>query len=146
MEEDLKGITTPNHNPPVLSPIVQRRDQGYSRLARVLVDIGSSVDILYWVAVLNLRLQEEDLPSGITSVKGFSQVEIRVAGVVTLPIMLGDHAKETTINVTFTVVRMTSSYNAILGRVTMHNLQVVTLTYHQCMKFPIEARICTIKG
>lgn len=62
-----------------------------------------------------------------------------------LPLTLGDHAKETTININFILVLMTFS-NAILGRVTLHALQAVMSTYHQCMKFPMEVGICTIKG
>lgn len=57
----------------VISLVIQRRDQGYSWLARVLVDTGASVDILYWDAFLNLRLQEEDLRPAKTLIKGFIQ-------------------------------------------------------------------------
>lgn len=76
-DKDLEGITTSHHDPLVISPVIQRRDNGYSRLARVLVDIGASVNVLYWDAFLNLRLREEDLKSSTKSVKGFSQAKIR---------------------------------------------------------------------
>lgn len=37
-------------------------------------------------------------------------------------------------------------YNVILGRVTLHDLQVISSSYHQCMKFPTETRVCKDKG
>lgn len=38
IEEDLKEVTVPHHDPLVITPIIGRRDEGKSRLTRVLVN------------------------------------------------------------------------------------------------------------
>lgn len=45
--KDLEDVTIPHHDPLVVSPIIQRRDGGFSKVARVLMDTGASIDILY---------------------------------------------------------------------------------------------------
>lgn len=37
-------------------------------------------------------------------------------------------------------------YNILLGRPWIHSLQVMSSTYHQCIKFPFNGREITIKG
>lgn len=45
--EDLEGITTLHHDPLVISLVIHRRDNRYSRLERVIVDTRASIGVLY---------------------------------------------------------------------------------------------------
>lgn len=47
-------------------------------------------------------------------------MKISVAGIINLPVTLGDGSQETTRSITFTVIRFNSGYNAILGRAALH--------------------------
>lgn len=51
-----------------------------------------------------------------------------------------------TVQVDFTMAKFTSGYNTILGRATLHTLQGVTSTYHQCLKFCTGSGVCCVKG
>lgn len=50
------------------------------------------------------------------------------------------------VNVKFTVVSLMWGYNAILRRIALHNFQVMTSSYHQCLKFPTATSVCVVKG
>lgn len=112
----------------------------------MLVDTGASVDIIYWDAFKNLGLEESSLEVDNTPIKGFRQMKIPVAGIIILPITLGEGELATTKPVNFTVVRFNSGYNAILGRAALHEFGVVSSSFHQCLKFPARKGICCVKG
>lgn len=58
-------------------------------------------------------------------VQGFDQSEVPTVGLVTFLVSFGNHTRDTTIAVRFTVVRMDSSYNIILSRLSLHALRAV---------------------
>lgn len=140
-DEDTKEVKYPHQDPLVISPIINE-----FIVQRVLVDTGASVDVMYWDAFKNLGLEESNLTPYSTSIKGFGQMRIPVAGTITLPITLGEGKMATTRSITFTVVRFNSGYNVILGRVALHQFEAVSSSYHQCMKFPSTRGICCVKG
>lgn len=139
-------MRTSHHDPLVITPIVQRRDQQKIRLDRVLVNTGASVDVLYWNAFDQLGFCKADLGPCGSLVTRFVQGEVPVLGTIVLQVTLGSHAKATTIEVKFTVVAFSFGYNAILGRVALHAFGAVTSSLHQCLKFSSEAGVCTVKG
>lgn len=65
---------------------------------------------------------------------------------ILVPVTLGRHAQAKTVDVNFMVVNITSCYNAILGRAALHAFQAVMSSLHQCLKFPTEGGMCTVKG
>lgn len=80
-----------------------------------------------------------------TSIRGFGQRQVPTIGTTSLDVTFGKGRQETTRKIKFIVVRMVSKYNEKLGRMALHALQAVASSYHQCLKFPTEPRICTIK-
>ena len=46
----------------------------------------------------------------------------------------------------FVVVDCSSSYNAIIGRLTLNSWKAVTSTYHLSVKFPTEYGIREVQG
>lgn len=75
-----------------------------TRLLRVLVDIGASVDILFRNVVKNLQLKEEDLKPNHATIKGFGQTKIPIVGRIIVPIILGKGIQATTFQVEFIVI------------------------------------------
>ena len=46
----------------------------------------------------------------------------------------------------FQVLDIVFSYNLLFGRLWIHKMQVVTSTYHQCIKFPFNGVVILIPG
>ena len=61
---------------------------------RVLVDNGSSVDILYYPAFQQMRLERDLLHPVCSSLIGFGGMKVQPVGTVTLPVVVGHtHSK-----------------------------------------------------
>ena len=82
---------------------------------RVLVDNGSSVDILYYSAFQQMGIGRERLISTNALLVSFGGIRVLPLGVVTLFVVVGDYPQQITKNVTFLVANCSSAYNAILG-------------------------------
>ena len=105
---------------------------------RVLVDNGSSVDILYYPAFQQMRLGWDQLRPICSPLVGFGGMKVQPVGTITLPIVVGSYPQQIAKEVNFLVVDYLSSYNAIIGRPTLNRWKVVTSTYHLPIKFSIE--------
>ena len=58
---------------------------------RVLVDNGSSTDILYYPAFQQMRIEKEQLIPTNAPLEGFGGTRVYPLGVVTLPVTIGDY-------------------------------------------------------
>ena len=105
---------------------------------RVLVDNGSSTDILYYLVFQQMRIDRDRLIPVNASLVGFGGIRVHPLGAVTLSVTVGDYSQQITKDVTFLVVDCSSAYNAILGRPTLNSWKALTLTYHLMIKFPNE--------
>ena len=105
---------------------------------RVLVDNGSSVDILYYPAFEQMRLRRDQLRPVCSPLIGFGGMKVQLVSTITLPIMVGSYLQQITKEVNFLVVDCSSSYNAIIGRPTLNSWKAVTSTYHFLVKFLTE--------
>ena len=65
---------------------------------------------------------------------------------ISLQITVGTYPKQATKKVEFLVVDYPSTYNVIIGRLTLNRLQAVTSTYHLLVHFPIENGVGEMKG
>ena len=113
---------------------------------RVLVDDGSSANILYYPAFQQMRLGPDLLRPACSSLIGFGGMKMQPIGTVTLPIVVGSYPKQVTKSVNFLVVDYSSSYNAIIRRPTLNSWKAVTSTYHLSVKFPTECGIGQVQG
>ena len=105
---------------------------------QVLVDNGSSTDILYYPAFQQIRIDREKLVPINAPLVGFGGTRVFPIGAVTLSVTVGDYPQQITKDVTFLVVDCSSAYNAILGRPTLNLWKAVTSTYHLMIKFPTD--------
>ena len=88
---------------------------------RVLVDNGSSADILYYPAFQQMRLGRDQLRPVCSPLIGFGGMKVQPVGTITLPIVVGSYSQQITREVNFLVVDYSSSYNAIIGRPTLNS-------------------------
>ncbi|XP_074591721.1 uncharacterized protein LOC141847563 [Curcuma longa] len=139
--QDLEGVDTPHDDALVIRATIANYD-----VARVFVDTGSSVNVLYKEAFDRMQLDEGDLQPLATSLFGFSGHEVQPLGQIRLPLSLGKEPLRRTRATLFTVVEAPSAYNVILGRPALSSFGAVVSTYHQKLKFPVHNQVGSVGG
>ena len=109
-EEDKRCL----HHPHDDALIVSLRVGDYN-IHWVLIDNGSSTDILYYIAFQQMRIDRERLIPTNAPFVGFGGSRVFPLGAVTLSVIVGDYPQQIARDVTFLVVDCSSAYNAILG-------------------------------
>nr|XP_009388363.1 PREDICTED: uncharacterized protein LOC103975179 [Musa acuminata subsp. malaccensis] len=117
-----------------------------AQVRRIMVDTGSSADILYWDAFQKLGLVKENMKPVCSTLTGFTGASISSLGVITLPLTLGAFPKAKTVMTSFLVVDLPTAYNAILGRPTLNKTRAVISTYYQTIKFPTHDGVGEVAG
>ena len=105
---------------------------------RVLVDNESSSDILYYPAFQQMNLGRDQLHPVHSPLVGFGGMKVQPFGTISLPVVVRAYPQQVTRNVNFLVVDCSSSYNAIIRRLTLNSWKAVTSTYHLLVKFPTK--------
>lgn len=137
-ECDMEGVTFPHSDALVLSIPIQHK-----MVRRVLVDQGSSAEILYYIAFKALGFTKDHLSLVDVPLVGFTGIPVYPVGKIVLPVF----ADLVQLDMEFIVVNSPSPNNAILGRNWMHDMKAVASTLHQCVRFIGEfGRQETIKG
>ena len=132
-DEDVGRIHHPHNNAIVITLLTA----DYTT-KRVLVDNGSSTDILYYLAFQQMRLGRDQLRPVCSPLVGFEGMKVQPVGTITLPFVVGSYPQQIAKEVNFLVVDCSSSYNAIIERLTLNRWKAVTSTYHLSVKFPTE--------
>ena len=112
----------------------------------VLVDNGSSTDILYYPTFQQMRLGRDQLRLVNSPLVGFKGMKVQPVRTITLPMVVGAYPQQITKEVNFLVVDCSSLYNAIIGKPISNSWKAVTSTYHLSVKFPTEYRIRQMQG
>ena len=113
---------------------------------KVLVDNGSSIDILYYPAFQQMGIGKERLIPTNAPFVGFRGTRVLPLGAITLSVVVGDYPQQIAKDVTFLVVDYSSAYNAILRRPTLNSWKAVTSTYHLMIKFPTDYSMGELQG
>ena len=132
-DEDVERIHHPHDDAIVITLLIV----DYTT-RRVLVNNGSSTDILYYSAFQQMRLGWDQLRPICSPLIGFGGMKVQPVGTITLPVVVGSYPQQITREVNFLVVDCSSSYNAIIGRPTLNSWKAITSTYHLSVKFPTE--------
>jgi hypothetical protein len=83
--------------------------------ARILVDTGTSADILFAPTFDNMKLNRNLLQPVGRPLYGFRGKQVKAIGKITLPITFDDQHNSRAEHITFDVVDMLYNYNAIFG-------------------------------
>ncbi|XP_070050180.1 uncharacterized protein [Nicotiana tomentosiformis] len=111
------------------------------KIKRVLVDPGSSDNIIKWRVLDQATLTRSIIPATKLLV-GFNLASVTTRGEIFLPTNAEWVMKMTL----FEVVDGDMGYNILLGRQWLHEMGVVPSTYHQLLKFPTPEGIKQIRG
>ncbi|XP_013658348.1 uncharacterized protein LOC106363092 [Brassica napus] len=135
--KEQERILAPHHDALVISLTVAN-----CLVKRILVENGSSSNIIFQTVYQVLGLEESFLTRKITPLIGFSGEVKQTVGEVTLPV----YAEGINMSTKFLVVDCQSAYNMILGRPWINDMGAVPSTLHQMVKFPIPWGNRIIKG
>ena len=80
---------------------------------RILVDNGSSVDILYFQEFERMRLKVSDLKSSSNPIYDFTGDSVVPLGVISLLMTLGEYPRQSCVMEDFLVIDQSSTFNAI---------------------------------
>ncbi|VFQ93694.1 unnamed protein product, partial [Cuscuta campestris] len=134
--------TGEDHN----DPLVITMDINGVDVARVLVDTGSSVNILYLETFQKLRLCRTQLEPLKTPLSGFTGDTVEAEESIVLPVELGSGEKTVWKKMRFIVVDIKCVHNAILGRPGINKVGAVISMPHICMKFHTPGGVGEVKG
>ncbi|KAL5578025.1 hypothetical protein UlMin_019724 [Ulmus minor] len=124
-EEEASGLWHPHKDAIVVSLRIASR-----KVYKILIDNGSSVDILFCSTLNRMNLVGAKFEPIKSALYGFTGDSVSSEGVLNLPIELGTHPCQHIQSVNFVVVDCPSSYNAIIRRPTLNAIRAVTSTYH----------------
>ena len=109
-EEGARGVKQPHDDPLVIMVMIE----GFNT-RRVLVDNGSSADIIYLPACQQLRVDPKRLRLFESPLISFSEDKVYPRWIVTLTVTAGSHPFQVTNKHNFLVVDSPLSYNVIIG-------------------------------
>ncbi|XP_021726853.1 uncharacterized protein LOC110693998 [Chenopodium quinoa] len=115
---------------------------GNCMIKRILVDNGSSANIIMLDTLKHMNIDEKNIINKSTMLVGFSGETKKTSEEITL----ATYAKGVNLQVKFLVIDTLSSYNMILSRPWIHEMKAIPSTYHQVIKFPTRWGIREIKG
>ena len=110
MDEDAERIHHPHDDALVITLLIA----DYTT-RRVLVDNGSSADILYYPAFQQMRLGRDQFRLVNSPLVSFGGMKVQPVGTISLSVVVGVYPRQITKDVNFLVVDCPSSYNAIIG-------------------------------
>ena len=137
---DLRDIVPHDNDPIVISLVTAGRT-----VHRVLVDQGSSTDVMFWPTFERLQLSPDQLRPYGGCLYGFVGDQVEVRRYIELRTTLTDGLASRIEKIRYLVVNAPSAYNILLGRPTLNRTGAVPSTRHMKVKLPsMEGLIITI--
>ena len=140
-ERDGRGIRQPHDDPLVIMLKVEEFN-----IHQVLIDNGSSTDIIYLPTFQQMKLDKKRIRLFTSPLVSFIDDRIIPRGIITLTIIAGTYPAQVTKEIDFLIVDCPSTYNIILGRSVLNRLRAATSTYFLKVKFPTVHGIGEIRG
>ena len=131
---------------PYDDPLVVRAFVANKTVHRVLVDNGSSIDIIFASAFDKMGTGRERLEPVNTHLRGFSGEKVLPLGSIQLVLTLGEPPCHATTTARFLVVDAPSTYNMLLGRPSLNAIKSIPSAYHMMIKFPTVSGVGMVRG
>lgn len=125
-EQDMEGVDFLHNDALVLSISIQRK-----MVRRVLVDQGSSAEILYYLAFKALGFTKDQLSPVDAPLVCFTGIPVYSIGKIVLPVFAARYSWMWSLLWLF----RRAPTMPMLGRNRMHDMKTVTSTLHQCVRF-----------
>ncbi|CAL8153086.1 unnamed protein product [Prunus armeniaca] len=105
-------------------------------VGRVLIDTGSSVNVIFADAFKGLGIADSMVNRQITPLLSFSGDLVQPVGSISLPIAFGVAARKTLTYDQFLIVDCPTAYNIIVGRTALTRVKAHLSPHMLLMKFP----------
>ena len=138
-EEDLQLESYPHADAMVIKTNIAAWE-----ISRILIDTGSSADIIFANTFDQMKLSRNQLQPSESPLIGFGGKQIQALGKISLPVSFGTQANARTEYITFDVVDLYYPYNAILGRGFTTKFNAALHMAYLCMKIPALHGIITV--
>jgi len=139
---DLQDVIPHDNDPVVISVVTVGR-----KVHRVLVDQGSSVDVMFWTTFNKLQLSLDMLRPYDGCLYGFAGDQVEVREHLELRTTFTDGIASRTKSIRYLVVNASFAYNMLLGRPMLNRLGAVPSMRHMKMKLPdLAGKVITIKS
>jgi len=132
-KEDSRDVFPHDNDSIVIFVIMKIR-----KVHRVLVDQGSSADILFWDAFVSLGIPFEKLEQFDGILVGFTDDLVQVRGYLSTQMAFGEGDTTKTIDFRYMVVNVLSSFNILLGHSAINKLGAVVSSVHMKIKYPSD--------
>ncbi|CAL8116972.1 unnamed protein product [Prunus armeniaca] len=109
-EEEERGVILPHDDPIIIRADISNLDVGC-----ILVDTGSSVNVMFANAFNELQVPSHLLDRSVTPLVSFSGDVVQPIGSIHLPISIGAEPQRTTVTTPFLIIDCPTAYNVILG-------------------------------
>ncbi|XP_068466383.1 uncharacterized protein [Phaseolus vulgaris] len=137
---DLQDVVPHDNDPVVISVVTAGR-----KVHRVLVDQGSSADVMFWSTFNKLRLSPDLFRPYRGCLYGFADNQVEVRGYLELRTTFTDGEASRTESIRYLVVNANSAYN--LGRPALNRMNAVASTRHRKMKpSDLSGKVIVIKS
>ena len=138
---DLEGCQHPHDDPLVVRVVVANKT-----VHRVLVDNGSSDDIIFASTFDKMGIGREKLDPVNTHLRGFSGEKVLPLGSIQLVLTLGEPPCQATTTARFLIVDAPSAYNMLLGRPSLNAIKAIPSAYNMMIKFPTVSGVGMVRG
>jgi len=139
---DLQDIIPHDNDPMVISVVTAGRN-----VHRVLVDQGSSADVMFLMTFNQLQLSTNRLRPYTGCLYGFAGDQVEVRGHIELRTTFTDGTTSRTTNIRYCAVNAPSAYNILLGRPALNRIGAIASTRHMKIKLPsLEGVVITIRS
>ena len=140
-DSNMEGCQHPHDDPLVIRAIVANKT-----VHRVLIDNGSSADIIFSSAFDKMGIGREKMEPVSAYLLGFSGEKVLPLGLTQLVLTFGNPPCQATIAVKFLIVVASSTYNMVLSKPSLNALRAVPSAYHMVIKFPTENEVGAVQG
>nr|AAS07078.1 putative polyprotein [Oryza sativa Japonica Group] len=128
-------------------PIVVEATIRNIKVARVLIDGGSSINLLFASTLDAMGIPQSELTPTDQPFHGITpQSSSRPLGKITLPVTFGQANNFRTEQITFDVAEFDTAYNAIIGRTAHAKFMAASHYAYQVLKMPGPKETITIQG
>ena len=140
-DSDLEGCQHPHDDSLVVRTIVAN-----TTVHRVLIDNGSSADIIFASAFDKMGIRREKLEPVNTHLRGFLGEKVLPLGSIQLVLTLGEPPCQVTKTARFLIVDAPSAYNMLLGIPSLNAIKAIPSAYHMIIKFPTIHGVGMVRG
>ncbi|XP_072076539.1 uncharacterized protein [Arachis hypogaea] len=126
-------------------PVVISIQTGELLVRKVLLDPGSSADVLFYTTFPKMKISKRLIQPSAGELVRFSGERVPIKGYIWLKTIMGDPPLSRIIDIQYLIVDCPSPYNIILGRPALNMFKAVVSTFHLCVKFQAQdGKIATL--